>query len=139
MNLRDAIGKDIYTLDGKQYTDDDLQKMSIEDLETLKIRINKVIGNISLQIKEKKFDHSSGGKGATKDWYVRHRDALSINQQVLQYLHSLVKKRRHGRRTISDYFMDEANVALPPDVYARILKNAHREMEIMREGASYGS
>ena len=139
MNLRDAIGKDIYTLDGKKYIDDDFQKMSIDDLETLKIRINKVISTISLQIKEKKIDYSSGGQGATKGWYVKHRDALTINQQVFQYLNSLIKKQRHGRRKISDYFMDEANMTLPPDVYERILKNAQREMEIMREGASCGN
>jgi hypothetical protein len=39
MNLRDAIGKDVYIIEGNQYTDAGLKRMPVEALEQLKLKV----------------------------------------------------------------------------------------------------
>ena len=134
MTLRDAIDRDLFIIDGCQYTDAYIQRMALDDLETLKMRINKKISGLSASIKEKQIDYASGGERAAKKWYMDRRLALSINQRVLAYIKCLIKKRLREGRKISDYFMDEAKTALPPGEYDRILHNAQREMQILMEG-----
>jgi hypothetical protein len=100
--------------------------MSTEELERLKMRINLKINSLSSAIKAKQIDHSKGGEGATKEWYINHRYALTINQRVLPYINSLIKQRR---RRLSDHFMDQARKLLPQDEFEMILKNAQIKME----------
>lgn len=128
MNLKDAFDQEKFVIEDAEYTDEDLQAMSIDDLETLKMRITKKINGLSVAIAEKRIDHANGGKGATKDWSMRHRAALSINQRVLTYVIYLIKKRMRNGRTLSDYFMNAAKSVLPRDVFENILTNAHQEM-----------
>jgi hypothetical protein len=136
MSLRDAIGKEQYIIEGNQYTDADLKKMSLEDLESLRMRIELKISTLSLLIKTRQIDYTSGGKGTTKEWYMRHKYVLLINQRVLPYIANIIKQRRKKLRGIGDYFMDEAKVFLKPNDYEAILKNAQHEMSLLREGVS---
>jgi len=52
MRLIDAIGKEIFIFEDKQYADDDFLKMSSEELATFKARINLKITNITDIIEE---------------------------------------------------------------------------------------
>jgi hypothetical protein len=99
--------------------------MSTEELERLKMRINLKINSLSSAIKAKQIDHSKGGEGATKEWYINHRFALTINQQILSFINSLIKQRRRSERSIGDLFMDQARRLLPQNDFENILKNAH--------------
>ena len=128
MNLHDAIDQSKFIIENRTLTDDELQAMDIDDLETLKLQIVKKITGLSASI------YAQRGKSASKEWYMNRRLALSINQRVLTYVNSLIKKRHRKARSISDYFMDEAKLFLKPKEYETILRNAHREMSLLREG-----
>jgi hypothetical protein len=136
MNLLDAIGKDIYIIEENHYTDADLKRMPLEDLESLRMRIELKVSSLSMLIKTKQIDYTSGGKGTTKEWYTRHKYALSLNQRILPYITNLIKQRRRELRSIGDYFMDEAKVFLKQKDFEEILKNARHEMSLLREGVS---
>ena len=140
MTLFDAIDQNVYIIDDEEISDDEIQAMSIDNLETLKIRINKRISGISASIRDKKFDYKTTGKAASKDWFMKSKSALSINQRVLSYVNYLVKKRQKASRTISDYFMEQARGILPRQDYEHILNSAHNEKEIIehREGLYEG-
>jgi hypothetical protein len=137
MTLRDAIDQDVFNIDDTQYTDADLQVMSADELETLKMRINKRISGLSAAIKGKQIDYSNGGKGAEKEWFMNRKIALWINQRVFDYVNFLIKNRRRLERNISDYFMEQAKTVLPRNDFELILSKAQREKE-KREGKYYG-
>ena len=134
MTLRDAIDQDVFNIDDTQYTDADLQAMSVDELETLKMRINKRISGLSAAIREKQIDYSNSGKRAEKDWYMNRKIALSINQRVFTYVNSLIKSRRRLERNISDYFMEQAKTVLPRNDFELILSKAQREKETKEKG-----
>ena len=134
MNLRDAIDKDVFMIDDDRYTDADFQAMSIDELETIKLRINKKISSLSAAISKKKMDYASGGEGASKDWMLSYRSALSINERVLTYVKNLIKKQIRMSKTTGDCFMEKARVVLPREVFEQILRNAQSEMQALREG-----
>ncbi len=124
MSLKDAIDRDEFIIDGENITDDNLQKMTIEDLWLLKIRINKKISMIAALIKEKQTGLNVSGEKEAKDWYVRHRRSLSINQRVMAYVNILIKKRARAERSLGDYFKDRAKVILPRELFETILNQA---------------
>ena len=131
--MHDAIDQGVFNIDDNQYTDADLQAMSVDELETLKVRINKRISGLSSALREKQIDYSNGGKGAEKEWYMNRKIALSINQGVFTYVNRLIKNRRRLERTISDYFMEQAKIDLTRNDFELILSKAQREKE-NREG-----
>jgi hypothetical protein len=124
MNLRDAIGKDVYIIENDQYTDTGFQNLPTEELERLKMRISLKINSLASAIKAKQIDRANGGEGATKEWYVNHRYALTINQRMLPFINSLIKQRRRSGKSMSDHFMDQARLLLPRDDFEAILKSA---------------
>jgi hypothetical protein len=128
MNLYDAIDQNKFIIDGRTLTDDEIQAMDIDALETLKMRIVKKIAGLSASIKEKQIEYAKGGKSASKEWHMSRKLALSINQRVLAYVNSLIKKRLRTSRSIGDYFMSQAKVLLPRGAFESILSNAHQEM-----------
>ncbi len=128
MNLHDAIDQYKFIIDDKTLTDDDILAMDLDELETLKMRITKKISSISASIKEKQIEYASGGESASKKWYMSRKNALSINQRVLTYINSLIKKHLRKSRTISDHFMEQAKVLLPHEEFESILSSAHQEM-----------
>jgi len=128
MTLHDAIDQDVFTIEDSQYTDADFQAMTVDELETMRLRISKKISGLSTAIAEQKIDYANGGKGTSKDKYLRYRSALTINQRVLTYVNNLVKKRLRASRTISDYFMDQAKTILPRKDFELVLSKAHNEM-----------
>ena len=128
MTLKTVFDQDYFSIDGNQYTDEDMKAMSQDELETLKMLIAKKVSGLSTAIMEKKMDYANGGPGATKDWMKRHRDALSINQRVLNYVIYLIKKRRRIERKIGDCFMAAAMDILPRGDYERILTKAQEVM-----------
>jgi len=130
MSLRDAIDQDKFIIDEHKLSDSDIQAMSIDELETLKLRINKRISGIESSIKEKQNEYASGGQRASREWYKNKRNALSINKRVLSYVNSVVKQRIRTSRSISDYFMDQARAILSKKDFELILGNAHREKEL---------
>jgi len=135
MTLKDAIDTNHFYIESKSYKDADLQNMTIDELETLKMQINKKISGISASLKEKQIDQNSTGEIISKAWYMRRRNALSINQRVLTYINSLLRKRRRPERSVSDYFMEEAKTVMPPELYEEVLTNAHGRMGI-QEGTA---
>jgi hypothetical protein len=134
MNLKDAFDQDKFVIDDNEYTDEYFQAMSLDDLETIKMRIDKKISGLSAAIAEKKMDYANGGKGASKDWRMRRMSALTINQRVLKYVNYLIKKRLRSERKISDYFMEAAKTVLPRGEFEEVLSIAHQEMETKGEG-----
>jgi hypothetical protein len=129
MNLRDTIDQDKFIIDGRTLADDEIQAMDIDALETLKMQIAKKIAGLSASIKEKQIEYAKGGKSASKEWYMSRKNALSINQRVLTYVNSLIKKRLRKARSIGDYFMDQAEAYLTRGEYENILSSAHNEMK----------
>jgi hypothetical protein len=134
MNLYDAIDQNKFIIDGRTLADDEIQAMDIDALETLKMQIVKKIAGLSASIKEKQIEYAQGGKSASKEWRMSRKLALSINQRVLAYVNSLIKKRLRTSRSIGDYFMDEAKIFLKPNNYEAILKNARHEMSLLQGG-----
>jgi hypothetical protein len=134
MNLHDAIDQNKFIIDDRTFTDDEIQAMDIDALETLKMQIVKKITGLSASIKEKQIEYAHGGKSASKEWYMSRKLALSINQRVLTYINSLIKKRLRKARSIGDYFMDQAKASLPREAYENILTNAHNEMQMRERG-----
>jgi len=133
MTLKDALDQEKFVIEDKEYTDNDLQAMSLDELETLRMQINKKIYGLSTIIKEKQVDYANGGKGAEKEWFTKHKTALWINQNVLAYVNYLIKKSRMNERKMSDYFMNEAKKILPREEFENILTKANLEM---RNGGS---
>jgi hypothetical protein len=129
MNLQDAIDQNKFIIEDRTFTDNEIQAMDIDALETLKMQIVKKITGLSASIKEKQIEYAKGGKSASKEWYMSRKNALSINQRVLTYVNSLIKKRFRTSRTISDYFMNQAKALLPREEFESILSNAHQKRE----------
>jgi hypothetical protein len=132
MNLQDAIGKDVYIIENDQYTDIDIKNMSIDELERLKMRVNLKIDGLSSAIKAKQIEYANGGKGTTKEWYVTHRYALTINQRMVPYINNIIKniiKRRRSEKSLGDHFMDQARQLLTQNDFETILKNAQSVQE----------
>ena len=130
MTLKDVFDQEVFVIDDIEYTDQDFQAMSLDALETIKMRINKKMNGLAAAIKEKQLDYANGGEGATKDWFMRKKSSYSINQRVLTYVKYLIKKRAKGERKISDYFMNAAKTALARDQFESILSTAQNEMEL---------
>lgn len=126
MSLKDAIGKDAYIIDGASYTDNDLQAMSTDDLEKLKMRIADKISGLAAAIQKKRIDYSNGGEGATKKWYADHKFLLSLNEKVLPYINSLLKRRRRSEINLGDAFMNQAKQILPAKDFEVILLLAQK-------------
>jgi hypothetical protein len=129
MNLQDAIGKDVYIIENDQYADIDIKTMPIDELERLKMRVNLKIDGLTLAIKARQIEYAESGKGSTKEWYVNHRYALTINQQMLSYINTIIKRRR-SQKSLGDHFIDQARRLLPQNDFETILKNA----QTLREG-----
>jgi hypothetical protein len=134
MELHDAVGKDIFIIDDDQYTDRDLKAMSLTELESLKLRINFKISDLSSAIKIKQMEYASGGEGTTTKWYMNHKHALNSNQRVLPFVNNLIKMRKKESRGLSEYFMDEAKAYLKPTDYEVIFRNAKKEMDFILGG-----
>ncbi|GMO39955.1 MAG: hypothetical protein Pg6C_00640 [Treponemataceae bacterium] len=88
------------------------------------MRIGLKINSLSLAIREKQIEHSEGGAGSTKEWYVKRKYALAINQRMLPFINILIKQRRRSERSIGDLFMDQARLILPQNDFENILENA---------------
>ena len=134
MTLNDVIGKDIFFIDNDRYNDDDIKRLSTENLEKLKLRITNNINSLSTVIKNKQIEYATGGEGCSADWYIKRKHILSLNQRVLPYVNILIKKRRQDERPLSEYFMNLAQNELPAWQYGQILNAAKNEMRLMREG-----
>ena len=131
MTLRDAIDQDVFRIDDDRYTDADFRAMSIDDLETMKMRINKKIGGITIAMKEKQIGYAKMGDETSKSLCMNHRLAMSINQRVMTYINSLIRQRYREARGIGDAFMEQARAILPADDFANILDKAEKKL---REG-----
>ena len=127
MNLKDAIGKDVFLFEGRQYTNEDFMKMSSEELGTFKAKVNLKITNVADIIKERQELES-------KDWYKRRKFVLSLYNKMIPYINSLLNQRYKMERNLSDYFMDQARLLLSIELYEMILINAQREYRIGRGG-----
>ena len=95
MNLIDAIGKDFFIFEEKQYTDADFQKMTAEELATFKARVNLKISNVADIVKEKRHRE-------TAEWYKRRKYVLSLYNKMIPYINSLLEKHYKMGRSISD-------------------------------------
>ena len=127
MNLKDAIGKDHFIFDERQFTDENFQKMTSDELATFKARLNLKITNIADIIEEKK-------RTETKEWYKRRKYALSLHAKMVPYINSLLKLRNKLERSLSDCFMDQARILISAEHYELILGSAEREYKLGREG-----
>ena len=132
MNLQSIIGKDVFRFEDKEYTDQDIQNLSTEDLENMKMKVSADIVRIASVVKSKQVDFFNGGNGLKKEEYINLKHAISILQRMLPYLNKMVKQRHRRERSISDYFMDEAKLYLEPIEYETILIRARKEQELLR-------
>jgi len=122
MTLKDTIDKDFFYIESISYSDKDLKKMSVDELETLKMKIQKKIDGISLSLK---------GKQSYIDTNSRKR-ALYINQRVLVYVSLLIKNQRQQKKTISEYFFEHARDILPIEQFDQILDEAEKSMKVQK-------
>jgi hypothetical protein len=133
MNLNDAIGKSVFIFDDRSYTDEDLKAMTTEELERLRMRVSLSASNLSNAIRAKQIDYTNGGKGMTMDWYVSHKNSLTIQQRMLPYISFILRKRYSLVQGISDFFMKEAKGVLAQDDYEKILSRAKQEMDVAKK------
>lgn len=117
MTLRDTIDKDHFYIEKVSYSDKDLKTMPVDELETLKMKIQKKIDGLSLSLKEKQAD--------SFDTNSRKR-ALYINQRVLVYVSLLIKNHRQQKKTMADYFFEHARDILPIALFDQILDEAQK-------------
>jgi hypothetical protein len=129
MNLQDAIGKDVYIIENDRYSDIDIKTMPLDELDRLKMRINLKIDGLTSAIKAKRIEHAKGWEGLTKEWYVKHRHALTINQRMVPYINAVIRHRR-AKKSLGDHFIDQARRLLPQNDFETILKSA----QTVREG-----
>ena len=127
MKLTDAIGKEVFIFENKEYKHDDFEKMLSEELATFKARINLKVSNIADIVEQKKDTE-------TKDWCRRRKYVLSLYNKMIPYINSLLKKRHKAERNLGDCFMDQARLLLSSEQYEMVLSNAGREYELSREG-----
>jgi hypothetical protein len=120
MTLRDAIDKDAFYIENISYSDNDMKAMPLDELETLKMQITKKINGLSLSLKEKPDDSFNSGK----------KRALYINQRVLVYVNSLMKKHNVQKQSVADYFLENAREMLPPAMFEAILHEAQTSMKV---------
>jgi phage gp37-like protein len=121
MTLRDAIDKDQFIIEKVCYLDDELKAMSLDGLETLKMQITKKISGLSLALKETDGNFSMGKKRA-----------LYINQRVLIYVNSLIKKHGQKKMSLADHFFVQARAVLPPMLFEQILSEAQASMRAQK-------
>jgi len=127
MTLKNAFDKDKFVIEDIEYTDNDLQAMSFDGLETLRMQINKKISGLTAAISEKKTNRAENERN------MRRKVALSINKRVLTYVIYLINKHKLRERKFSDYFMDAAKAVLPQEDYELIMSNAHREKKLKEQ------
>jgi len=123
MTLSDAIGKEIFIFDNKEYTEDDFNNLSYEELETLKARINLKITNTVDLIKQYK-------KIEDKEWLRRKQYVVSVNNKIIPFINAVIRKQKKRNRGLGDYFMDQAKLILPPEDFDSILESAGNEMRL---------
>jgi len=128
MTLKDAFDQEVFVIEDKEYTDEDLQAMSLDDLTTLKMLINKKISGLAAAIAEKRMDYANSGKRTSTNWTIRHRNAMSINQRVAAYINYLIRKHYKSDKKFSDYFLAAARLYLSQADYDSILAMANQEM-----------
>jgi len=123
MNLTDVIGKDVFIFEGKQYTDNDFQKMSLEELATFKARLNRKATDIADKIQAKR-------KTESPEWFTRRKYALSLTTKMIPYINFAIKQRGKKDRSLGDHFMDQAKMLLPEKEFETILSNAGKVMSL---------
>jgi hypothetical protein len=130
-SIKQLVGKEYFKIDNERYNDEGLARLSIDELKSLKARVDTKIQFLASAIKQKQMDYSSGGKGASKDWYANKKYALMVNQRILPLLNDLIKQRNRDERSLSDYFVDEARIYLSRIDFDAIMRNAVREKKLM--------
>jgi hypothetical protein len=125
-SLRNAIDQDIFRIEDERYSDADFQAMSIDELERIKLMINKNIRRISTGIANKKTE-DNGIVAESIGWYKRQRAALSINESVAAYVKTLITNRLRMSKTTGDQFMRRAKAVLSRELFERILNEAQME------------
>jgi len=128
MTLMDAIGKDFFLFEGKQYMDADFFGMMSEELATIKARLNVKIFNTQDIIKKRR-------KLESPEWFSRRKYTLSLQAMMMPYINSLIQQRLKKERPLSDYFMEYASADLEPLVYERILREAEKGYRLATGGA----
>jgi hypothetical protein len=119
MTLRTAIDKDFFYIENISYTDNDLKAMPYDELETLRMLIQKKIDGLSLSLKDKQEDNFNGGK----------KRSLYLNKRVLEYVNSLMRKQREKKKQLADYFFEHARAILPPILFEQILNDAQASVK----------
>jgi hypothetical protein len=122
MTLRNAIDKDQFYIENISYSDDDLKAMSSDELETLKMLIQKKKDGLNLALKEKQDDSFNAGK----------KRALYINQRAFIYVSYLIKNRRQQKTTLTDYFFEHAMAMLPTTLFEQILYEAQTSIKALK-------
>ena len=131
MNLKQAIGKEQFLFEDKEYIDSDFLEMSSEELTTFKARILLKVSNIEDLIAEKRETESV-------DWYKRKKYAKSLLNKMIPYINSLLKRRHNMEhemgRKIGDCFMKQAKQILPAKEYEAVLDSAWKDYRSNMEG-----
>jgi len=121
MTLKDAIEKDRFYIENISYSDKDLKKMSVDDLETLKMKITRKIKGLSLAM-----ENNPTNNPYTKDLVNRQKRARYFNENVLVYVNLLIKSQRSQKKTVIDYFFEHARNILPTALFDQILDEAQK-------------
>jgi hypothetical protein len=100
--------------------------MSIDDLQSLKNRIEIKIKKLTAQIQAKKIEFTKNESDAARERY-----SLNVNRRILPFLAEMIKQRNMRERSLSDYFVDEAQIFLDKETYNAIMRNAMREKKLL--------
>lgn len=132
MGMKDVVGIDNFKLGETSYADEDLNALSLEQLEELKLKINTNILSISSKIKSKQAEYSAGGEGASSEWFIGANHALNVNQRFMPYLSAMIRKRRQTGRSLDSYFVDVARETLSAQRFQDILNEARARYDANR-------
>jgi len=127
MTLKDVIDKDRFYIENVSYSDHDLKTMPVDDLETLKMKITKKIKSLSLGM-----ENNPTNNPYSKDLMNRQKRARYFNENVLIYVNLLIKSQRSQKKSMADYFFEQARDILPTALFDQILDEAQKSV---KEGA----
>jgi len=147
--IKNVINMPYFILGKEKYDDRRLSEMSEADLKFLSNRIEEYISRTLEDInrfKEKGVDCAKDFENSGVDWLNKKKSFLERLKKLKPFINDLILQKENGggreeqirniertgdKRTLNDYFVDEARNFLDEKTFNAIMKNAEREMRIL--------
>ncbi len=135
MSMIDIIGITEFEIQDKVYTDMDLERMTIDELEDLKIKVDAATVDLGTrveareQVSPEQMERGEIPEEPFKVWHSRSKGILAQYRRFVPYLSSLIRRRRRAAKSIESYFMDVARDTMETEDFGFILLEAKARQE----------